>query len=285
MVQPLLKWVGNKRKVAQKIISYFPSQFNNYYEPFVGSGAVLAELQTEKTESLLMNFKNSFASDNNQNLIEIFNYVKKDPDKLINYYQENIEHYLDNKEANYAKIRDRYNHNPNGLDFCLLSRTCYGGIIRFRKSDGYMSTPVGPHKPIKPASFKKRVIYWHELVSETDFDCLDFKIAMARAKKDDVIYCDPPYTHSQGILYGAQDFKIEELWDAIAKAKSRGAKVLVSINGKRESSHKDISVTPPAGLFERIIDINVGKSMVDRLQKGGQKMVNSEVTDKLMLTY
>lgn len=56
-------------------------------------------------------------------------------------------------------------------------------------------------------------------------------------------------------------------------------------NGKRESSHKDISVTPPAGLFERIIDINVGKSMVDRLQKGGQKMVNSEVTDKLMLTY
>ncbi len=224
MVQPLLKWVGNKKKVAKEIISYFPSQFNNYYEPFVGSGAVLAELQTEKTESLLIDFNNSFASDSNSNLIEIFNYVKSDPDKLINYYQENIEHYLDDKEANYAKIRDRYNQNPNGLDFCLLSRTCYGGIIRFRKSDGYMSTPVGPHNPIKPASFKKRVMDWHELVSDTDFACLDFKAAMARAQKDDVVYCDPPYTHSQGILYGAQDFKIEDLWDEIFKAKNRGRK-------------------------------------------------------------
>lgn len=285
LVQPLLKWVGNKKKVAKEIISYFPSQFNNYYEPFVGSGAVLAELQTEKTESLLIDFNNSFASDSNSNLIEIFNYVKSDPDKLINYYQENIEHYLDDKEANYAKIRDRYNQNPNGLDFCLLSRTCYGGIIRFRKSDGYMSTPVGPHNPIKPASFKKRVMDWHELVSDTDFACLDFKAAMARAQKDDVVYCDPPYTHSQGILYGAQDFKIEDLWDEIFKAKNRGVKVLVSINGKRESNHKDISVTPPDGLFERIIDVNVGKSMVDRLQKGGKKMVGSEVTDRLMMTY
>lgn len=285
LVQPLLKWVGNKRKVAKKIISYFPSQFNNYYEPFVGSGAVLVELQTEKTESLLINFKKSFASDNNPNLIEIFNYVKNDPEKIITYYQKHIEHFLDDKEANYANIRDRYNQNPNGLDFCLLSRTCYGGIIRFRKSDGYMSTPVGPHKPIKPASFKKRVVNWHELISDTDFDCIDFKTAMARAKKGDVVYCDPPYTHSQGILYGAQDFKIEELWEAIAKAKERGVKVLVSINGKRESNHKDISVTPPDGLFERIIDVNVGKSMVDRLQKSGQKMINSEVTDELMLTY
>lgn len=285
MVQPLLKWVGNKKKVAKEIISYFPSQFNNYYEPFVGSGAVLAELQTEKTESLLIDFNNSFASDSNSNLIEIFNYVKSEPDKLINYYQKNIEHYLDDKEANYAKIRDRYNHNPNGLDFCLLSRTCYGGIIRFRKSDGYMSTPVGPHNPIKPASFRKRVMDWHELVSDTDFACLDFKTAMARAQKDDVVYCDPPYTHSQGILYGAQDFKIEDLWHEIFKAKNRGVKVLVSINGKRESNHKDISVTPPDGLFERIIDVNVGKSMVDRLQKGGKKIVGTEVTDRLMMTY
>ena len=285
MVQPLLKWVGNKRKVAQKIISYFPSQFNNYYEPFVGSGAVLAELQEKNVNSLLTNFNHAYASDNNSYLIDIFNYVKKDPDVIINYYRKNIEHFLDNKKENYEIIRDRFNSQPNGLDFCLLSRTCYSGIIRFRKSDGYMSTPVGPHKPIKPESFKKRVMTWHNLISNTAFECLDFSDAMRRAGKDDIIYCDPPYTHSQGILYGAQEFKIEELWDAIYAAKQRGAKVLVSINGKRESNHKDISVMPPAGLFERIIDINVGKSMVDRLQKGGQKMVNSEVTDKLMLTY
>ena len=44
MVQPLVKWVGSKRKVAKKIISYFPTEFNNYYEPFLGSGAVLSYL-------------------------------------------------------------------------------------------------------------------------------------------------------------------------------------------------------------------------------------------------
>lgn len=284
MVQPLLKWVGNKRKVAKQIISYFPEEFNNYYEPFVGSGAVLAELLDEKVTSEFINFNGSYASDNNIYLIEIFNYVKNKPQKIMGYYTQNIENYMDDKVNNYNKIRERFNKNPNGLDFCLLSRTCYGGIIRFRK-DGYMSTPVGPHKPISPEKFKQRVNIWHQLIKETEFEALDYKQAMARAKKGDVIYCDPPYTHSQNILYGAQDFNINELWDCIAKAKKRGVKVLVSINGKRKSGSEDISVTPPANLFERILNIDTGISMVNRLQNSGKHMKKSRVTDQLMLTY
>ena len=284
MVQPLLKWVGNKRKVAKQIISYFPEEFNDYYEPFVGSGAVLAELMDEKVTSALINFNGSYASDSNQYLIEIFNYVKNNPQKIVDYYRKNIEHYMDDKVNNYNVIRDRYNQNPNGLDFCLLSRTCYGGIIRFRK-DGYMSTPVGPHKPISPDKFAQRVNVWHQLIENTQFDVMDYKDAIARAKAGDVVYCDPPYTHSQGILYGAQEFHIEELWDSIAAAKVRGAKVLLSINGKRKSNSEDISVTPPEGLFERILDVDVGVSMVDSLQNKGHHMTQSRVTDRLMLTY
>ena len=285
MVQPLLKWVGNKRKVAKQIIDHFPNEFNNYYEPFVGSGAVLAELQDQKINSLFPNFQYAYASDNNPYLIEIFKYVKNDPQKIKDYYAKNIEDYMEDKVNNYNIIKDRFNNNPNGLDFCLLSRTCYGGIIRFRKSDGYMSTPVGPHTPISPQSFAKRVDIWHELIAKTDFDLLDFKAAINRAGKGDVVYCDPPYTHSQGILYGAQDFDINELWESIRRAKDRGAKVLLSINGKRNSNTKDISVTPPQGLFERIEDVDVGISMVDRLQNGGKHMKKSRVTDQLMLTY
>lgn len=285
MVQPLLKWVGNKRKVANKIISFFPDRFNDYYEPFLGSGAVLIQLLEQKNLLLPIKFNQTWASDSNRYLIDIFNYVKKDPKVITDYYADNIEHYMDNKEENYKVIRDRFNHDHNALDFCLLSRTCYGGIIRFRKSDGYMSTPVGPHKPISPASFEQRVSVWHDLIKNTKFENLDYKEAIKRAGKDDLIYCDPPYTHSQGILYGAQEFDINDLWHEIALAKKRGAKVALSINGKRESNTKDISVTPPEGLFERIEEVDVGISMVDRLQKSGKQMRNSRVTDYLMLTY
>lgn len=285
MVQPLLKWVGNKRKVAKQIISYFPTDFNNYYEPFLGSGAVLAELQEEKTNSILTNFDKAYASDSNPYLIEIFDYVKNDPQALIDYYTENISNYLDDKKRNYEIIRARFNKHPNGLDFCLLSRTCYGGIIRFRKSDGYMSTPVGPHKPIAPKSFEKRVRQWHALVKDTSFQQTDFSEAINQAKINDLVYCDPPYTHSQGILYGAQSFDIQKLWESISKAKEKGVKVAVSLNGMRESNTKDISITPPDGLFEHVLNIDVGISMVDRLQKSGKKMNHSRVTDRLMLTY
>ena len=36
--------------------------------------------------------------------------------------------------------------------------------------------------------------------------------AMERPQAGDLVYCDPPYTHSQGIIYGAQDFDINLLW-------------------------------------------------------------------------
>ena len=45
---------------------------------------------------------------------------------------------------------------------------------------------------------------------------------------------------------------------------------MLSINGTRESNKKDISVTPPMGLFEREIFVNCGTSMIDRLQNAGQ---------------
>ena len=40
----LLKWVGNKQRFAHEIVSYFPAEYGTYYEPFLGSGGVLATL-------------------------------------------------------------------------------------------------------------------------------------------------------------------------------------------------------------------------------------------------
>ena len=40
----LLKWIGNKQKLAHEIIGHFPAQFGAYYEPFLGAGGVMATL-------------------------------------------------------------------------------------------------------------------------------------------------------------------------------------------------------------------------------------------------
>lgn len=285
MVPALLKWIGNKQRFAETIISYMPEVFNDYYEPFLGSGAVMAQLLEADRSRMYPHFEHAYGSDILPYLVEIFQIVKAEPSKLSDYYEKEISKYYENPDECYLQIRDRFNADHNALDFCLLSRTCYSGVIRFRKADGYMSTPRGPHKPIAPSTFSKRLNIWSDLLENASFRCESFDMAMDRAKAGDVVYCDPPYTHSQGIIYGAQAFDIDMLWKKIRECKGRGVKVILSINGTRESKKKDISVIVPSDLFEREIYIDCGKSMIDRLQNSGHEMKNKEVHDKLCLTW
>ncbi|MDR2162818.1 MAG: Dam family site-specific DNA-(adenine-N6)-methyltransferase [Clostridiales Family XIII bacterium] len=285
MVPGLLKWVGNKQRFASAIVSNMPYAFQDYYEPFLGSGAVLAELLNRRYSEMFPSFSNVYASDVLPFLIDIFNITKKEPDRLILYYSEQVEEYNKDPDEKYSSIRNRFNTNPNPWDFCLLSRTCYSGVIRFRKADGYMSTPRGPHKPLQTSTFSRRVKEWSTLIQNVDFSVLDYSLAMDRPKAGDVVYCDPPYTHSQSILYGSQQFDIGELWRKIYECKRRGVYVLLSINGFRESRKKDISAQIPRGLFERELTINCGTSMIDRLQNNGSKMDGEQVHDKLLMTW
>ena len=138
MIPALLKWIGNKQRFAELIVSYMPTEFNNYYEPFLGSGAVMAELLYSDENKMYPHFSHAYGSDVLPFLIGIFDIVKNEPAVLIDYYKSEIEQYMQDRNTKYFEIRDRFNANHNALDFCLLSRTCYSGIIRFRKSDGYM---------------------------------------------------------------------------------------------------------------------------------------------------
>lgn len=285
MVPALLKWIGNKQRFASTIVANMPTTFNNYYEPFLGSGAVLAELLMQDDTSLYPHFDHAYGSDILPFLIEIFRSIKDNPNEIVEYYAKEISAYYESPEKQYEIIRDRFNKNHNAFDFCLLSRTCYSGVIRFRKADGYMSTPKGPHNPIKPSVFANRVALWSNLIQKVDFHTESFEEAMVKPQYGDVVYCDPPYTHSQSIIYGAQDFSINVLWDKIAECKERGAYVMLSINGSRESKKKDISIDIPAGLFERELTVNCGISMIDRLQNSGKDMIDEVVHDKLLLTW
>lgn len=272
----LLKWVGNKQKFAAEITSYFPTEFKRYFEPFLGSAAILATVAPNK----------GFGSDTFKPLVEIWQALKNDPKELIEWYAERrngLE--SESKEEVYKKVLASYNSNPNGADFLYLSRSCYGGIIRFRKADGYMSTPCGAHTPIPVESFEKRVEEWRNRVKNVQFDHMDYKESFARAKSGDLIYCDPPYSHSQGILYGAQAFKLEELLEEIERAKSKGVMVALSIDGNKKSGNYICDLPIPDGLFEQELFVNCGRSMLRRFQMEGQTLEQEVVSDRLLLTY
>lgn len=271
----LLKWVGNKQRFASEIIQYFPKDYGTYYEPFLGSGAVLGTLAPQK----------GVASDALSPLIDLWQTLKNSPEQLKEQYTERWHIYYESeKPEGYERIKASFNANPNGADLLFLSRSCYGGVVRFRK-DGYMSTPCGIHNPIKPEAFSKRVDEWHGRIKNTVFIHADFEEVMNQAQPGDLVYCDPPYADTQAILYGAQAFNLARLLDVIQECKRRGVYVALSLDGTKKSGGKTVRHSIPKGLFVRDIPVNCGRSMLKRFQKEGETLEDEVVTDRLLLTY
>lgn len=148
-----------------------------------------------------------------------------------------------------------------------------------------MSTPCGVHSPVSPDSFAKRVDIWHQRTKNTVFLHEDFEAVMNRAKPGDLVYCDPPYSDTQAILYGAQAFSLERLFRAIASCKARGVYVALSIDGTKKTGTKRVELEFPEGLFENEAMVNCGRSMLRRFQKLGETLEDEVVSDRLLLTY
>jgi DNA adenine methylase len=272
----LLKWIGNKQKFAHEIISYFPRDYGTFYEPFLGSGAVLAALAPAQ----------AVGGDVYMPLIEIWRQLHDDTEILIGWYAERhaLIETMGKKEA-YAKVLVDYNARPNGADLLFLSRTCYGGVVRFRKGDGAMSTPCGPHKPMPVENFAERARIWAARTRGAKFVHGDFEAVMATAKAGDLAYFDSPYADSQGIIYGAQGFSVPRLFSVVADLKRRGVSVAVSLDGTKQSGSKTVVLPIPEGLFEREVYVQLGSSMLKRFQLADQTGDMHHVSDRLLLTY
>lgn len=272
----LLKWIGNKQRFAHEIASYFPRTFGTYFEPFLGSGAVLGTLAPSE----------AIASDTLKPLTEIWQTLAAEPKTLTRWYADRWHAAMSGDKAEgYETIKASFNTNPNGADLLYLSRACYGGVVRFRQRDGYMSTPCGVHVPIDPESFANRVSLWHARTRNTLFLHSDFESIMDEAQSGDLVYCDPPYSQTQSILYGAQLFSLERLFDCISRCKARGVYVVLSIDGTKRSGNVLCDVPIPDGLFEEEALVNCGRSMLRRFQMGGQTLESEIVADRLLLTY
>ena len=107
----LLKWVGNKQRFASEIARFFPTDFNTFYEPFIGSGAVIATVAPT----------NGVGADAFKPLVEIWNKLKNDPDGLVKWYANSRDRLeTEDKVDVYESVKASFNLNHNGEDFLFF---------------------------------------------------------------------------------------------------------------------------------------------------------------------
>ena len=127
--QPFIKWVGGKRGLLEQILPLFPKKFNNYYEPFIGGGAVFFELFSQG----LLNNKKVVLSDINEELVNAHNIVKSMPNELIdnlkNYKQQHSkEFYYKIRELDRDKNYKNLSNLQKATRFIYLNKTCFNGL-------------------------------------------------------------------------------------------------------------------------------------------------------------
>ena len=76
-MEPIVNWVGNKAREADLLLSLFPLDFQNYYEPFVGSGAVFLKVEARQF----------FINDRCKELAELYRAIKGNRELFYNYLE------------------------------------------------------------------------------------------------------------------------------------------------------------------------------------------------------
>ena len=177
-----LKWAGGKFKLVDTLKELLPDG-KRLIEPFVGAGSVF--LNTDYEEYLLC--------DINQDLINLYNIVKKQPDFYIKEARKLFVDAMNDKEA-YYDIRDKFNQTSNTFDrslyFLYLNRYGFNGLCRYNKNGGF-NVPFGSYK--KPYFPEKELQFFSEKSQQAEFKCIGYEQAFELATDGDVIYCDPPY--------------------------------------------------------------------------------------------
>jgi DNA adenine methylase len=221
MIEPFLKWPGGKRWLAARHLHMFPKTYGNYIEPFLGGAAVFFALSP----------KEAYLSDANGELINAYNRIKHDWDKVE---QRLATLHKKHNSDFYYKVRKINPTDPiaRAVRFLYLNRTCFNGIYRVNK-EGKFNVPIGTKDEV---SFEDGYL---EKVAKTLKNARirkrDFAVAIGKAKEGDFVFIDPPYTvmHNNNgfVKYNAQLFSWKDqarLATAIKAAGGRGALIMMS---------------------------------------------------------
>ncbi|HHM21657.1 MAG TPA: Dam family site-specific DNA-(adenine-N6)-methyltransferase [Bacteroidetes bacterium] len=206
--KPFLKWVGGKRQLLSQFNDLYPielklKKIKNYYEPFVGGGAVFFDIaQNYEVE-------NAFLYDINGELILTYKVIQRDVSKLIELLYKHEKQYkkLDNEKRKkyYYEVREKYNTERFNIDYnkysenwipraaqtIFLNKTCFNGLFRFNSKGGFNS-PVGRYKNPKILD-KSNLLNVSKLLEIATIKKADFREVKNDIKNNSFVYFDPPY--------------------------------------------------------------------------------------------
>ena len=233
--KPILKWVGGKTQIIDKLITDFPVEINNYREAFLGGGSVLLTLLSYVESGIIKIQGNIYAYDLNEPLIYIYKNIQTRHNELydilqtiitdfnecgngeINRKPTNITEAKIAKENYYYWIRSEYNKLCltdkksilGSAMFIFLNKTCFRGV--FRVGPKGFNVPYGHYNNPEIIN-KEHLEEIHNLIQNVVFECCDFNTSLTIVEPNDFVYLDPPYapeTDTSFVGYTENGFNIE----------------------------------------------------------------------------
>lgn len=187
-IKPFVGWAGGKSQLLPEIETEIKraGQFDAYYEPFVGGGAVLFDLLPQK----------AVINDYNQELINAYRTIRDDLPNLLTELSK-----LHNSKDDFYKIRawDREPDYANlskakkAARFIYLIKTCFNSLYRVNRK-GYFNTPYGRKRNIQIVDQDNLTVISQYLNNnEVAITSGDFAKVLAQVKPNSLVYLDPPY--------------------------------------------------------------------------------------------
>lgn len=242
---PFVKWVGGKRSLLDEIVPNFPKDFNHYYEPFLGGGAVFfAVSERVKTTTI---------SDINFELVITYKAIQKDPKALI---EKLLTHQKNNTEDYYYEMRKQESNDPIDIAarFIYLNKTCYNGLYRVNKQ-GKFNVPMGRYA--NPQIIREgNIMACHKALEDVEIRYAHFE--EIKPEEGSFVYCDPPYhpTDEHSFTqYNKSDFTEKDqtrLRDYLRGLTKKGVNIMLSNSDtkyirdlyKSKEFHKNVVSAP-----------------------------------------
>ena len=231
-LKPLFKWSGGKRRELEHVREHAPDEFGRFYEPFVGGGAVLFDLQhhTNVVNDINTDVINFYRTVKNhgQTLIEDLNGVAEEYKSLI------LKHEPKNRE-DFAPLAEIYYHWRDGdhsADYDLAKRfyvlrcLAFGGMLRYNKS-GKFNVPYGYYKTFKKISWNED---YENIFKNTVFRNQHWLSSLEDVREDDFVFLDPPYTRKFTKYDPEKDFGPEHHVELANWFSEKHAKSMIILN-------------------------------------------------------
>lgn len=230
LAQPFLKWAGGKRQLIPIIKKYVPRTYTQYYEPFIGAGAILFSLQPAR----------SVINDTNPELINCYEVIRDYPDNFLSLC---VQHEKNNSKEYYYKLRSQDRHDgfkklspiERAARIVYLNKTCFNGLFRVN-SQGQFNVPYGDY--VNPTIADPAIINAvSTFLNQRSVKIFrgDFSEAVLTAEKESFVYFDPPYhpisdtsSFTGYSMDGFSSHEQERLKLLCDNLSDRGCKVLIS---------------------------------------------------------